>query len=213
MKSTSNGGVLKGRLQVLHVHVLLVAPLGAGYMAQPGTDQHQGRVAVWKTAHHPRAASDLPVQSLNHIIGGDAGSVFAGKIAVGQHFLNAILYLLGGLFQFHGAQFPHHQFGLVIGIRILQHLTGAEAAIFQTVGVDVGDGAGLWAPGVVDQQFCVDTKDLVEQILIVVIRGLSDGTPGNISHGVEALDLQLSGIPLPDSPEIGERQVVPKETR
>ena len=101
----------------------------------------------------------------------------------------------------------------LIGIRILQHLTGAEAAIFQTVGVDVGDGAGLWAPGVVDQQFCVDTKDLVEQILIVVIRGLSDGTPGNISHGVEALDLQLSGTPLPDSPEIGERQVVPKETR
>ena len=38
MKSASNGGVLNGSLQVLHVHVLLVAPLGTGYMAQPGTD-------------------------------------------------------------------------------------------------------------------------------------------------------------------------------
>ena len=26
---------------MLHVHVLLVAPLGAGYMSQSGTDQHR----------------------------------------------------------------------------------------------------------------------------------------------------------------------------
>ena len=61
MKSASNGGVLKGRLQVLHVHVLFIAPLGAGHMAQPCTDQHKGRVAVRETAHHTGAAADLPV--------------------------------------------------------------------------------------------------------------------------------------------------------
>ncbi len=33
MKSASNRGILKSRLQVHHVHVLLVAPLGTGYMA------------------------------------------------------------------------------------------------------------------------------------------------------------------------------------
>ena len=38
--------VLHGELQVLHVHVLLVASLGDGHMAQPGTYQHQGKVAV-----------------------------------------------------------------------------------------------------------------------------------------------------------------------
>ena len=38
MKSASNRGIVKGRLQVLHVHVLLVAPLGTGHMAQPGTN-------------------------------------------------------------------------------------------------------------------------------------------------------------------------------
>ena len=52
---------------MLHVHVLLVAPLGTGHMAQPGTDQHKGRVAVRKTTHHTGAAADLSVQPLNDI--------------------------------------------------------------------------------------------------------------------------------------------------
>ena len=74
MKSAGNGGVLKGILQVLHIHVLLVAPLGACHMAQPGTDQHQGRVAVRETAHHTGAAADLPVQPLNDIVGAELPS-------------------------------------------------------------------------------------------------------------------------------------------
>ena len=82
MKSSSNGGVLKGRLQVLHVHVLLVAP---GHMAQPGTDQHEGRITVRKTAYYTGAAADLPVQPLNDIIGADASPVFAGEIAIVEH--------------------------------------------------------------------------------------------------------------------------------
>ena len=36
---------------MLHVHVLFVAPLGAGHMAQPGTDQHEGGVAVREAVH------------------------------------------------------------------------------------------------------------------------------------------------------------------
>ena len=82
MKSASNRGILKGCLQVLHIHVLFVAPLRAGYMAQPCTDQHKGRVTIREAAHHTGAAADLPVQSLNHIIGADASPVLAGKIAV-----------------------------------------------------------------------------------------------------------------------------------
>ena len=50
MKSASNKGARKGRLQVLHVHVLLDAPLGASHTAQPGTGQHEGRVTSWETA-------------------------------------------------------------------------------------------------------------------------------------------------------------------
>ena len=66
---------------MLHVHVLLVAPLGAGHMAQPGTDQHKGGIAVRETAHHTGTAADLPVESLNDVIGTDASPVFTGKIA------------------------------------------------------------------------------------------------------------------------------------
>ena len=82
MKSASNRGILKGRLQVLHVHVLLVAPLGTGYMAQPGTDQHESGIAIWEAPHHTGAATNLPVQPFNNIVGADTSPVFAGKIAV-----------------------------------------------------------------------------------------------------------------------------------
>ena len=71
MKSASNGGILKDGLQVIHIHVLLVAPLGTGHMAQPGTDQHESGVSVRKTTHHTSAATDLPVESLNDIVGAD----------------------------------------------------------------------------------------------------------------------------------------------
>ena len=76
----SNRDILNGCLQVLHVYVLFVAPLGAGYMAQQGTDQHEGRVAIRETAHHAGAAADLPVQPLNDIVGADTGPVLAEKI-------------------------------------------------------------------------------------------------------------------------------------
>ena len=39
MKSAGNGGVVQSRLQVLHVHVFLAAPLGARHVAQPRSDQ------------------------------------------------------------------------------------------------------------------------------------------------------------------------------
>ena len=82
MKSAGNEGVVHGRLQVLHVHVFLAAPLGARHMAEPGADQHQGRVAIGERPHHAGSAADLTVQPLDHVVGTDAGPVFAGKIAV-----------------------------------------------------------------------------------------------------------------------------------
>ena len=103
LKSAGNRGVIQSRLQVLHIHVFLAAPLGARHMAEPRADQHQGRVPVRKRPYHPRPSADLPVQPLDHVVGADARPVFAGKIAVGQRFLNAVLDLLCRLLQFHGA--------------------------------------------------------------------------------------------------------------
>ena len=77
---------------MLHIHVLLIAPLGTGYMAQSGTDQHQGRVAVREGAHHTGTAADLPVEPFDHIVGTDPGPMLSGEIEVGQRFLNAVLY-------------------------------------------------------------------------------------------------------------------------
>ena len=129
MKSASNGGILKGGLQMLHVHVLLATPLRTGHMTQPGTDQHEGRVSVREAAHHPSAPADLPVESLNDIIGTDASPVFAGKIAISKSLLNPILHLLGGLFQLHGAQFFYHgpgfltsSFLALLGMDCFEHL-------------------------------------------------------------------------------------------
>ena len=39
LKSAGNRGVVQSCLQVLHVHVFLVAPLGARHMAQPRADR------------------------------------------------------------------------------------------------------------------------------------------------------------------------------
>ena len=77
---------------MLHVHVLFVAPLGAGHMAQPGTDQHEGGVAIRETAHHTGSAADLPVQPFRDIVGTDTRPVFTGKIAVSLSFHGTTLY-------------------------------------------------------------------------------------------------------------------------
>ena len=61
MEPAGNGGVLKSRLQALHIHVLLIALLGTGHMARPGTGQHKGGIAVRETARHTGAAAVLPV--------------------------------------------------------------------------------------------------------------------------------------------------------
>ncbi len=98
MKLASHGGILNGSLQMLRVHILLVAPLGAGHMMQPGADQHESRVAVREAAHHTGSAADLSVQSLNDIVGADTSPVFTREIAIGKRFLNAVLHLFRRLF-------------------------------------------------------------------------------------------------------------------
>ena len=109
MKSAGNEGVVQRRLQVLHVHIFFVAPLRARYMAKPGADQHQSRIAVRERSHHAGSAADLPIQPFNHVVGTDARPMLAGKIAVGQRFLNAVLL------QLHGAQFGNDRFSLLAG--------------------------------------------------------------------------------------------------
>lgn len=80
MKSASNGNFLNGSLQLLHIRVLLVSPLGTGHMAQSGANRHEGGVAVREATHHTGAEPNLPVQAFNDVVGGDTSPVFARKI-------------------------------------------------------------------------------------------------------------------------------------
>lgn len=98
MRLASNRDVFQNRLQVLHV--LLAAPLGAGYMSQSGTDRHQDRVSVRERPRHTGPAANLSIQPFNHIVGADPSPMRIGKIAVSQCFLDAVLYLPGSFISF-----------------------------------------------------------------------------------------------------------------
>ena len=97
---------------MLHVHVLLVAPLSAGYMSQSGTDQHQGRISIRERPHHTGPVADLPVQPFNHIVGADPCPMLIGEITVSQRFLDVVLHLLGSFLQLHFLQLRDYSLGL-----------------------------------------------------------------------------------------------------
>ena len=110
MRSAGNRAVLKGRLQVLHVHVFFVAPLRSGNMAKSGTHQHQRRVAVREGSNHPCAAANLSVQSLDHVVGTNPGPVLKLEFAASAGFSYTVLNLLSGLFQLHCTKFFNDSF-------------------------------------------------------------------------------------------------------
>ena len=116
MRSAGNRGVPQGSLQVLHIHVLFVAPLVSNHMAQSGTYQHEGSVVIQGATYHSGTATNLPVQSLNNVVGADTSPMFSWEIAVGKRLLNAILYLPGSFFELHGPQFFHNRFSFFSGV-------------------------------------------------------------------------------------------------
>ena len=83
-------------------------------MAEPGTDQHQSRIAIREAAHYSGAAADLPVEPFNDIVGADTSPVFAGKVAVSQRLLNTSFNPLGSLAQLHGMKLLCHRFMLFL---------------------------------------------------------------------------------------------------
>ena len=83
--------------------------------------------------------------------------------------------------------------------------------MLRLVGLHVRDGAGLPAPGVVDEQLGIDAEQFVQELLVVVVRGLTDGAPGDVPHGVQAVGLQLGGVAPAHPPEVGEGAVAPQQ--
>ena len=63
---------------------------------------------------------------------------------------------------------PDHQPGFGKVVWALENLPGDDALILWPVGFHIGQGAGLPAPCVIDEQFGVDPEQLVEQVFVVV---------------------------------------------
>ena len=84
------GGIAESCLQMPHVHVLLVTPLGACDMAQAGADEQQGRVAIREGTHNSGAPADLAVEAFHDVVRADPRPVLRWEIAVGQRLLNAV---------------------------------------------------------------------------------------------------------------------------
>ena len=127
MKSAGKGGVVHC-LQMLHVHVLPVAPLCTGNVSQSGADQHQRRVPVREAAHYARPAADLAIEPLYGIVGADSRPMLRGKIKIRQRFLNAVFDLPGSLLELHGFELRYHGFGFLpcsfltlLGVDRLEH--------------------------------------------------------------------------------------------
>ena len=138
MKSAGNRDVVQRRLQVLHVHVLFVAPLGTRHVAKPRANRHQGGVAIGECPHHTGAPADLTVQPFDHVVGADARPVLAGEIAVGQRLLDAVLDLFGSLLQLHGAQLGDHGFRLLVGSLLLSRAWIALSIFATILTLDLG---------------------------------------------------------------------------
>ena len=80
MASAGNGGIVQHYLQMLHAHVLLVAPLCAGHVTQPGADQHQCGVPVREAAHHAHPAANLAIEPLYCVVGADLRPMLSTRL-------------------------------------------------------------------------------------------------------------------------------------
>ena len=121
-----SGGFLHS-LQVLHVHVLLVAPLGLSNMTQVGTHKHESGVSV-QAANHSRPPANLAVEPLQDVVRPDACPMLGWEVGAGQRFLHAVLDSLGRLRQPHGPERFRHLFRLfpagglaLLGVDRIEH--------------------------------------------------------------------------------------------
>lgn len=86
MKSAGNRGIIQCYLQMLHIHVFLVALLGAGHMTQSCADQHQSNVIFGECPYQTCPLTNLAGQSFTHVVGLDARLILNWERAIGSVF-------------------------------------------------------------------------------------------------------------------------------
>ena len=137
------------------------------------------------------------------------GQVF-NVVAHGKHQLvghKALIHQLQRQFVGH---FAHHKPGFFGGVGRGKHLPFAHAGRARLIALDLGNGAGLITPRMVDQQLGVYAEQLKQKLLVIIILRTPHGTAGNIAHGVQPGPVQLFGIARAHTPKIRERCVIPQ---
>ena len=77
---------------MVHIQVSLGSPVCCCYMAQPGTDQHQSALAIWKSSNRLCTALDFPIDSFRGIVGSDSIPVFARIVHICKGFFDAFFH-------------------------------------------------------------------------------------------------------------------------
>ena len=93
---------------------------------------------------------------------------------------------------------------LVCGVRLVKHLARAKAVTAGLVRLDSFDGAGLVAPGMVNEQFGVLAKELEKEVLV------RQRAPSHVAHREHPVLLELFGVTSAHAPEVRQRRVTPE---
>ena len=107
--------------------------------------------------------------------------------------------------------FLHNNPCFICRVRTLQYLSRSGTVRLRTIRFDLCNRARFVPPGMINQKFCIHTKQFVKQIFTIIICFFSDGAARHISHGIHSVFCQFLRISRSDTPEIRDRPVVPKQ--
>ncbi len=94
--------------------------------------------------------------------------------------------------------FFNDEFGFLIVVGLVKHLSGADTVVFGTIVFDIGNATRFITPSVVDKQFGIDAKKFVEKILV------NERATSDVAHGVKTVFGKFSGVTWSNAPKIGD---------
>ena len=105
----------------------------------------------------------------------------------------------------------HHEARFLEGVGAMQHLSRAEGAGLGTIGLDVGYGAGLPAPGMVYEQLGIHPEQVVEQVFVLAGVTCAERATRDVSHRAQTRLVELAGRRAAHTPEVGKGTMVPEQ--
>lgn len=94
-------------------------------------------------------------------------------------------------------------FGLCGSVGRAENLSARDGRNLGMIGLDVADAAWFPSPGMVYEQFGIDAKKFVQQVLA------AERHTCQLAHGVHPIARQLLGRAASHTPKVGQRSVAP----